>query len=93
MIVSEGVSEIAAAHPPEFRRRALDLVAKGNPVGLTVPDLGRSESCLRKWMSRDEIDSGCKPGLSTEERKKLVALRGRLLGTRDGKRDPQARGG
>lgn len=28
-----------AAHPPEFRRRALDLVAQENPVGQTVRDL------------------------------------------------------
>lgn len=38
MIVSEGVREMPAAHPPEFRRRALDLVAQGNPVGQTARD-------------------------------------------------------
>ena len=67
-----------AAHPPEFRRRALDLVAQGNPVGRTARDLGISESCLRNWMSRAEIDSGHRPGLTTEERKELVELRRRL---------------
>ncbi|QEW03500.1 helix-turn-helix domain-containing protein [Microbacterium lushaniae] len=41
-----------AAHPPEFRRRALDLVAQGNPVGQTARNLGISESCLRNWMTR-----------------------------------------
>jgi transposase len=78
MISSEGVREMPAAHPPEFRRRALDLVAQGNPVAQTARDLGISESCLRNWMSRDEIDSGRKPGLTTEERKELVELRRRL---------------
>ncbi|WP_442921820.1 transposase [Microbacterium sp. ZOR0019] len=36
-----------AAHSPEFRRRALDLVAQGNSVGETARDLEISESCLR----------------------------------------------
>ncbi|MBF4561959.1 transposase [Microbacterium sp. VKM Ac-2870] len=67
-----------AAHPPEFRRRALDLVAQGNPVGQTARDLGISESCLRNWMNRDAVDSGRKPGLTTDEHKELVELRRRL---------------
>jgi len=36
MIVSEGVREMPAAHPPEFRRRALDLLAQGNPVEIEI---------------------------------------------------------
>lgn len=67
-----------AAHPPEFRRRALDLVASGEPVARTARDLGISESCLRRWMERDAIDSGRKPGMTTDEHKELVELRRRL---------------
>ena len=52
-----------AAHPPEFRRRALDLVAQGEPVARTARDLGISESCLRRRMERDAIDSVLSPGL------------------------------
>lgn len=66
-----------AAHPPEFRRRALDLVARGNPVAQTARDLGISESCLRNWMNRDAIDAGRKPGVTTDEHKELVELRRR----------------
>ncbi|GAA3212996.1 transposase [Microbacterium terregens] len=66
-----------AAHPPEFRRRALDLVAQGNPVSQTARDLGISESCLRNWMNRDAVDTGRKPGLTTDEHKELVELRRR----------------
>ena len=75
MIVSEALCEMPAAHPPEFRRRALDLVAQGNPVGETARDLGISESCLRNWMSRDAIDSGRKPGLTTDEHRELLIQR------------------
>nr|WP_274636395.1 transposase [Microbacterium bovistercoris] len=67
-----------AARPPEFRRRALDLVAAGEPVARTARDLGISESCLRRWMERDAIDSGRKPGITTDEHKELVELRRRL---------------
>lgn len=66
-----------AAHPPEFRHRALDLVAQGNPVSQTACDLGISESCLRNWMNRDAVDSGRKAGTTTDEQRALVELRRR----------------
>ena len=34
-----------AAESPEFRRRALDLVAGGEPVAQVAKNLGISESC------------------------------------------------
>ena len=66
-----------APKPPEFRRRALDLVAQGEPVARVARDLGISESCLRRWMERDDVDAGRKEGLTSTERKKLVDLRRR----------------
>ena len=66
-----------AAKPPEFRRRALDLVAQGEPVARVAKDLGISESCLRRWMDRDDVDAGRKEGLTSAERKELVELRRR----------------
>lgn len=63
-----------AAHPPKFRRRALDVVAQGNPVAQTARGLGISESCLWNWMSRDEIDFGRKPGPTDEECKETECL-------------------
>lgn len=39
-----------AANPPEFRRRALELVASGEPVAQVARNLGISE-CLRRWMA------------------------------------------
>ena len=66
-----------AAKPSESRRRALDLVTQGDPVGQVAKDLGISESCLRRWMSIDDVDAGRKEGLSSAERKELVELRRR----------------
>lgn len=66
-----------AAKPPEFRRRALDLVAQGNPVGQVAKNVGVSESRLRRWMSIDDVNAGCKEGLTSSERKELVEFRRR----------------
>ena len=67
-----------AAHPPEFRRRALDLVSQGNPVGQIARDLGISDSCLRNWISRDAIGSGRRPGMTSDDHRELVEARRRI---------------
>ena len=64
-----------APKPPEFRRRALDLVAQGEPVAVVARNLGISESCLRRWMNQDDVDSGRKEGLSSAEKRELIELR------------------
>jgi len=65
-----------APHPPEFRRRALDLVRLGEkPVAAIAKDLGISESCLRNWMAADDVEAGRKEGLTSDERAELVRLR------------------
>ena len=71
-------------HPPEFRRRAVELAnqrdEKGvrvTPVARAAKDLGISDSCLRNWIRQDEIDAGSREGLSSGEREELVALRRR----------------
>lgn len=51
-----------AAKPPEFRRRALDLVEQGEPVAQVARNLGISESCLRRWMDQVAVDAGAKGG-------------------------------
>ena len=65
-----------APHPPEFRQRAVELARLGErPVREVARSLGISESCLRNWMRQDEIDTGERPGLSTDERSELAELR------------------
>lgn len=65
-----------AAKPPEFRRRAVDLARCGDqPVAKIASDLGISESCLRRWMSVEDVDAGRREGLTSSERKELVELR------------------
>ena len=56
--VSEGVL-MPAAHPPEFRQRAVELARlREHPVAKIAKDLGISESCLRNWMTQSDIDDG-----------------------------------
>ncbi len=63
-------------HPPEFRRRAVELARlQEQPVAKIAEDLGISESCLRNWMAQADVDDGRRPGLTSEERAELVALR------------------
>ena len=64
-----------AAKPPEFRRRALDLVAMGEPVAQVARGLGISEGTLRRWMAIDAVDSGRVEGLAIAEKRELVELR------------------
>jgi transposase len=63
-------------HPPEFRRRAVELARlREKPVAEIARDLGISDSCLRNWMAQADIDNGARAGLSSDERAELVALR------------------
>ncbi len=61
------------AHPPEFRRRAVELARlKEKPIAQIASDLGISESCLRRWMDIADVDEGRREGMSTDERAELV---------------------
>lgn len=63
-------------HPPEFRQRAVELARlREKPVAEIARDLGISDSCLRNWIAQADINEGARPGLTTDERAELVALR------------------
>lgn len=63
-------------HPPEFRRRAIELARlREKPLSQIAADLGISESCLRNWLAQADIDEGRREGLTTDERAELAQLR------------------
>ena len=68
---------MAAVEPPEFRRRALDLMTYGNPVCQVAKDLGTSASCLRRRMSIDDVEAVHKESMTSSERKEFLELRRR----------------
>ena len=63
-------------HRPEFRQRAVELARlREKPIAKIAADLGISDSCLRSWMARADVDDGRRPGLTSDERAELVKLR------------------
>jgi len=63
-----------APYPEEFRRRAVHAVREGEPVAQVAARLNIAESGLRRWLDREEVDAGRRPGLPSEERKELAEL-------------------
>jgi transposase len=71
------MSFVPAPHPPEFRRRAVELARQGEqPVAAIAKDLQISESCLRNWMAQADADDGnTSERLTSKERAELAELR------------------
>ena len=68
---------VPAAHPPEFRRRAVELAReRTKPVAELAKELRVSESCLRNWVAQADIDdSDSATQLTSKDKKELTELR------------------
>jgi transposase-like protein len=68
---------VPAPHPPEFRRRAVELGRLGEkPISAIAKELSISESCLRNWMAQADADDGnTNSRLSGDEKRELAELR------------------
>jgi transposase-like protein len=62
-------------YPEEFKQRAMQMVRDGESIISVSKKLGIAESGLRRWLERDDIDGGRKPGVTSDERKELAELR------------------
>jgi len=65
-------------YPPEFRRRALDLLAAGRPPTDLARDLDISAQTIYVWRQQEQIDRGLVPGLTSAERTELSAAKRRI---------------
>jgi transposase len=77
-VVTREDLQVPAPHPPEFRRRAVELAREQTkPVAELVKDLGVSQSCLRNWVSQADVDEndGNATRLTSAEKKELAELR------------------
>lgn len=68
-----------AAHPPEFRRRAVELARQGDkPLAQLAKDLGVSRPCLQNWISQAADDNrGAGDRLTSAEKKEPAESRRR----------------
>ena len=70
-------ARVPAPHPPEFRRRAVELAReRTKSIAELAKDLRISESCLRNWLAQAEVDeNGSDSQLTSKEKKELAELR------------------
>lgn len=69
--------------PPEFRQRALRMLEEALPEHETEyaairhvgAKLGVGPETLRKWRRRSEIDSGARPGVTSDEHAEIKRLK------------------
>jgi len=69
---------VPRAHPKEFRDDVVAVARKGDAsIAEVAKDFGISESCLRNWLSKADVDDGRRPGLSSTDSAELRELRRR----------------
>ena len=69
-------------HPKEFRDDVVAVARRGNaPIAEVAKDFGISESCLRNWLHRADVEDGHRPGVTVAEPAELREMnrRNRLL--------------
>ena len=60
----------------EYKAEVVSLIrSSGKSVGQVARDLDLTETAVREWVQRAEIEEGKRPGLTAAEREELVRLR------------------
>jgi transposase-like protein len=63
-IIEQGDGMARRGYPPEFRRRAVELVEGGWKVPEVAAELGISQQTIYTWRRQARIDAGLEAGLS-----------------------------
>jgi len=72
----------ATRYPPELRERAMRLVREHRDehpsewaaIESVASKLGMTAETLRKWLRRDAVDHGQRPGVTSSERERVREL-------------------
>ncbi|GAB3086061.1 transposase [Nocardioides zeae] len=68
-----------APHPKEFRDDVVAVARRGDaPVAQIAKDFGISESCLRNWLTKADVEDGAKPGITSTENAELREARKKI---------------
>ena len=66
------------AHPTEVRDDVVAVARTGDAsIAEVAKDFGISESCLRNWLSKADVEDGHRPGVTEKESVELRELRRR----------------
>lgn len=64
-----------AAYPKEFRDDVVAVARRGDmPIARVAKDFGITESCLRNWLAKDDVEAGTRSGVTRAENEELKAL-------------------
>ena len=68
-----------APHPKEFRDDVVAVARRGDaPVSQIARDFGISESCLRNWLAKADVEEGVRPGVTSTENAELREARKKI---------------
>ena len=66
-------------HPKEFRDDVVAVARQGEmPIEQVAKDFGITESCLRRWLARDDVEAGVRPGVTQAESEELRKAKRRV---------------
>ena len=66
-------------HPREFRDDVVAVARKGEaPIAQIAKDFGISESCLRNWLHKADIEDGERPGATQVQSAELREAKRRI---------------
>ncbi len=64
--------------PREFRDDVVAVARRGDaPIAEVAEDFGISDSCLRNWLQRTDVENGHRPGVTAAESAELRELKHR----------------